>query len=95
MGSCVLFEIITFLIRQTIIWEVLKGVGVDGAGGNLPFFFAFLRFSSLLLRESPFFLRFFRLILGQGANDCNFLEKWGKEGQGLIRPGPWGNRPNS
>ena len=26
------------------VWEVLKGVGVDGAGGNLPFFFDFFRF---------------------------------------------------
>ena len=38
-------------------WAVLKGVGVDGAGGNLPFFFAFLRFFSLFVR--PLFLRFF------------------------------------
>ena len=45
-------------------WEVLKGVGVDGAGGNLPFFFAFLRESPLFWRESPLFgafLRFFAL----------------------------------
>ena len=28
-------------------WEVLKGVGVDGGGGNLPFFFAFWRESPL------------------------------------------------
>ena len=40
------------------IWEVLKGVGVDGAGGNLPFFCAFLHFSSLFWRESPLFGRF-------------------------------------
>ena len=41
-----------------ICWEILKGVGVDGAGGNLPFFCAFLCFSSLFWRESPFFWRF-------------------------------------
>ena len=46
-------------------WELLKGVGVDGAGGNLPFFFAFLRFSSLFfVRESPLFLRLFALYPG-------------------------------
>ena len=54
----------------SVIWEVLKGVGVDGAGGNLPFFCAFLRFSSLFWRESPLFWRFsslfLRFILEQG-----------------------------
>ena len=34
--------------------EVLRGVGVDGAGGNLPFLFAFLRFSPLFVGMSPF-----------------------------------------
>ena len=62
-------------------WEVLKGVGVDGAGGNLPFFFAFLRQSPLFWRGiSPFvalFFAFLRFILEQGANNCNLLEKWG------------------
>ena len=44
--------------ESTLNWEVLKGVGVDGAGGNLPFFCTFLRFSSPFWRESPLFLRF-------------------------------------
>ena len=55
---------------RLLFWEVLKGVGVDGAGGNLPFFCAFLRFSSLLWRESPLFfcafLRFFALCPNKG-----------------------------
>ena len=33
--------------KTVLFWEVLKGVGVDGAGGNLPLFFVFLCFSSL------------------------------------------------
>ena len=47
------------------IWEVLNGVGVDGVGGNFPFF----RFSSLFLS----------LFLSDStrANNCNLLEKWG------------------
>ena len=63
------------------LWEVLKGVGVDGAGGNLPFFFAFMRFSSLFFCGNlPFFALFFAFlcfILEQGANDCNLLENGG------------------
>ena len=64
-----------------IIWEVLKGGGVDGAGGNLPFFCAFLAFFfAFLAGISPFFALFFaflRFILEQGANNCNLLERWG------------------
>ena len=54
----------------TLNWEVLKGVGVDGAGGNLPFFFAFRRESPLFRRESPLFRResplFLRNLLENG-----------------------------
>ena len=69
-------------------WEVLKGVGVDGAGGNLPFFLRFFAgispFSSLFcafLRflggNLPFSFAFSRFLPEQGANNCNLLEKTG------------------
>ena len=47
-----------FLIHQqrnvVQIWEVLKGVGVDGVGGNVPLFLRFSIFFVLLLGKSRY-----------------------------------------
>ena len=51
------------------IWEVLKGFGVDGAGGISPFsslFCAFLRFFCGTLTFFALFFAFLRFILEQG-----------------------------
>ena len=43
------------------IWEVLDGVGVDGIGGNFPFFLFFVGF----LRFSSFFFAFLLILPAQ------------------------------
>ena len=66
---------------RELSWEVLKGVGVDGAGGNLPFFFAFFAgISPFLAGISPFFggnLRSFALYPRTRGKQPQFTGKMG------------------
>ena len=66
------------------VWEVLNGVGVDGVGVILPFFYAFFIFFFFLTHFFVFvplffvFLRFSLLLLkDKGKQQQNLLQKWG------------------
>ena len=70
-------------------WEVLNGVGVDGVGGNFPFFsffFVFLRFF-VFFRFSSFFFVFFRF----SSLFFAFLRFSWNEGKRLQFTGKMGN----
>ena len=54
-------------------WEVLNGVGVDGVGRIFPFFYSFLRFSSLFF----VFLRFSLILLEDRGKRLQFTAKMG------------------